>query len=207
MIRAALILAFLTGTAAAEPCCGPVTQAGQHLSQILDGSDVEHLWLAHEHVNWETGLRDRETVNANSRHVATHCSAFVAAIAERLGVYVLHPPEHGLVLLANAQYEWLGTAEAQAQGWRPVGDAHSAQSLANQGKLVVISYASPDPHRPGHIVIVRPSEKTEADLDRDGPDIIQAGMVNYNKWLAASAFVHHPGAWPTMVRYFAHDVT
>lgn len=206
MIRAALILAFLAGTAAAEPCCGPVTPAGQHLSQVLDASDVEHLWLAREHVNWETGVRDRETDAASNGHVATHCSAFVAAMGERLGVYMLRPPEHGLVLLANAQNEWLGTGDAQAQGWRRVADARSAQSLANQGKLVVISYASPDPHRPGHIVIVRPSEKSEADLASEGPDIIQAGVINYSKWAAASAFVHHRGAWPDGIRYFAHDV-
>ena len=206
MIRAALILAFLAGTAAAEPCCGPVTPAGQHLSQVLDASDVEHLWLAREHVNWETGVRDRETDAASNGHVATHCSAFVAAMGERLGVYMLRPPEHGLVLLANAQNEWLGTGDAQAQGWRRVADARSAQSLANQGKLVVISYASPDPHRPGHIVIVRPSEKSEADLASEGPDIIQAGVINYSKWAAASAFVHHRGAWPDGIRYFAHEV-
>lgn len=206
MIRAALILAFLAGTAAAEPCCGPVTPAGQHLSQVLDASDVEHLWLAREHVNWETGVRDRETDAASNGHVATHCSAFVAAMGERLGVYMLRPPEHGLVLLANAQNEWLVTGDAQAQGWRRVADARSAQSLANQGKLVVISYASPDPHRPGHIVIVRPSEKSEADLASEGPDIIQAGVINYSKWAAASAFVHHRGAWPDGIRYFAHDV-
>ena len=206
MIRAALILAFLAGTAAAEPCCGPVTPAGQHLSQVLDASDVEHLWLAREHVNWETGVRDRETDAASNGHVATHCSAFVAAMGERLGVYMLRPPERGLVLLANAQNEWLGTGDAQAQGWRRVADARSAQSLANQGKLVVISYASPDPHRPGHIVIVRPSEKSEADLASEGPDIIQAGVINYSKWAAASAFVHHRGAWPDGIRYFAHKV-
>ena len=206
MIRAALILAFLAGTAAAEPCCGPVTPAGQHLSQVLDASDVEHLWLAREHVNWETGVRDRETDAASNGHVATHCSAFVAAMGERLGVYMLRPPEHGLVLLANAQNEWLVTGDAQAQGWRRVADARSAQSLANQGKLVVISYASPDPHRPGHIVIVRPSEKSEADLASEGPDIIQAGVINYSKWAAASAFVHHRGAWPDGIRYFAHEV-
>ena len=206
LIQAALVFALLTGTAAAEPCCGPVTPAGRHLSQVLDASDVEHLWLARDHVNWETGARDRETDAVSNGHVATHCSAFVAAIGERLGVYVLRPPDHGLVLLANAQNEWLGTGDAQAQGWRRVGDARSAQSLANQGKLVVISYASPDPHRPGHIVIVRPSEKSEADLASEGPDIIQAGVVNYSKWPAASAFVHHRGAWPDGVSYFAHDV-
>ncbi len=207
MIRAILIFAVISATAAAaEPCCGSLTPAGQHLSEVLDASDVEHLWLARDHVNWETGVRDRETEPASTGHVVTHCSAFVAAIGERLGIYVLRPPEHGLVLLANAQNDWLGSHDAQARGWRRVTDARSAQSLANQGKLVLISYASPDPKRSGHIVIVRPSEKPEADLASEGPDIIQAGVVNYSKWAAASAFAHPRGAWPDGVSYFAHDV-
>jgi len=197
---------FITGTAAAEPCCGPVTPVGLHLIQTLDASDVEHAWLARDHIDWETGMRDRETVAPIEGHLVTHCSAFVAAIAKRLGIYVLRPPEHGLVLLANAQSEWLGSSEAQAQGWRRVEGAQSAQSLANQGKLVVISYASPDPHRSGHIVIIRPSEKSEADLVNEGPDIIQAGVVNYSKWVAASAFGRRLRAWPDGVSYFAHDI-
>ncbi|NMP27550.1 hypothetical protein GW590_11835 [Rahnella sp. SAP-1] len=206
MIRAILILAFFSGTALAAPCCGPIMPAGQHLSQVLDASNVEHLWLAREHVNWQTGMRDRPIDTANHRHVATHCSAFIAAIGERLGVYVLRPPQHGPVLLANAQNKWLSSTEGQAQGWRHLVDARSAQSLANEGKLVLISYANPDPHRPGHIVIVRPSEKSLTDLANDGPEIIQAGMTNHNHWQASSAFAYHPGSWPNGVSYFVHDV-
>ena len=37
------------------------------------------------------------------------------------------------------------------------------------------------------------------------PDIIQAGVINYGKRVA-SAFVHHRGAWPDRISYFAHDV-
>ena len=69
----------------------------------------------------------------------THCSAFVAAFAKKLGIYILRPPEHGQVLLANAQNEWLPSAGA-AQGWRAVSNALEAQALANSGVLVVASY-------------------------------------------------------------------
>jgi len=206
MLRAMLALAFLTGAVAAQPCCGPITPAARHLSEILDASNVEGLWLARDHVNWETGVRDRDTDAVSNGRVATHCSAFVAAMGERLGVYVLRPPEHGLALLANAQNEWLGSEEARVRGWRRVTDAQGAQTLANQGKLVVISYASPDPRRPGHIVIVRPADKPDADFARDGPDVIQAGIVNHNKWAAASAFARPAGTWPAAVSFFAHDL-
>ena len=30
--------------------------------------------------------------------IATHCSAFVASVCERLGIYVLRPPEHSQVM-------------------------------------------------------------------------------------------------------------
>jgi hypothetical protein len=174
---------------------------------MLDASDVEHLWLARDHVNWETGQRDRDRDAVRpDGHAATHCSAFAAAMAERLGIYLLHPPDHALTLLANSQTAWLGGPDAQSQGWQWVPDAKSAQSLTNQGKLVVISFANPDPQRPGHIVIIRPSEKTEAELAIEGPDIIQAGATNHNKWTAVSAFAHHRGAWPDRVKIFAHDV-
>ena len=104
------------GAASAPPCCGPVTTAGQKLLQVLDGADVEHLWLAHQHVNWSTGQEDTSVSPTAPGH-ATHCSAFAAAIGERLGVYMLRPPEHGQVLLANAQTAWFGSEAARALGW------------------------------------------------------------------------------------------
>jgi hypothetical protein len=183
-----------------------MTSAGRHLSEVLDQSGVEHLWLAREHVDWETGVRERDARPTGNGHIATHCSAFVAAMGERLGVYILRPPQHGLVLLANAQTQWLDSDEGHAQGWRHVDDARSAQTLANQGKFVVIAYSNPDPKRPGHIVIVRPSQKSEAQLEAEGPDIIQAGLVNYSRWEAAFAFAHHRGAWPDGIRFFVHDL-
>lgn len=58
--------------------------------------------------------------------VATHCSAFVSAVCERLGVYVLRPPEHSQMLLANQQAMWVnGTGEGQ--GWSNVPDPVTAQ--------------------------------------------------------------------------------
>jgi hypothetical protein len=191
--------------AADEPCCGPITAAGAHLAQVLDGMDVENLWLAHQHVNWRTGEPDRdEDYEGPGQH--THCSAFAAAVGLRLGVYMLRPPQHGQELLANAQAEWFDDEEGRAAGWRPIVDMPAAQEFANQGKLVAIVYENPNPHRTGHIVIVRPSLKSAADLAAEGPQVIQAATRNKASHPAALSFKAHPGAWPSEVRIYVHDV-
>jgi hypothetical protein len=197
---------YAAGPAADDaPCCEAVRAAGERLTRALDAMHVESLWLAKQHVDWETGEPDR-SANYEGSARATHCSAFVAAASQRLGVHVLRPPEHGLVLLANAQVRWLASAAALDGGWRAVRGASDAQSLANQGELVVIAYENPNPRRPGHIVIVRPSAKTRDALERGGPDIIQAGVHNHNLWSAREAFRGHPGAWPLGVSYYAHEL-
>ncbi len=130
-----LMLLVSLGTAIAaspaEPsCCGPITDPGRRLLSVLDGMNVESLWLAHQHVNWETGEPDKgEDYTGPGR--STHCSAFAAAVGKRLGVYMLRPPEHGQILLANAQAEWFRSPAARQGGWQPVKDAHDAQLLAN----------------------------------------------------------------------------
>lgn len=188
-----------------NPCCGPITTEGKKILSVLDNSNVEHLWLNHEYVNWETGEQESSGDDlGHGNH--SHCSAFAAAIGERLGVYMLRPPEHSQILLASAQTKWFGSPEGKEAGWRSVGDAMSAQQLANEGFLVVISYESPNPDKPGHIVIVRPSLISLANLQMNGPKITQAGAENILEGSASDAFTNHPGAWPNGVEYFAHNV-
>jgi hypothetical protein len=119
---------------------------------------------------------------------------------------MLRPPDHGQILLANAQAEWFHTQRGREAGWRTVEGAQQAQTLANQGNLVVIVYESPDPHRPGHIAIVRPAERPQRLLDENGPSIIQAGQKNYPRTSAKVGFQAHPDAWPGGVRYYMHAV-
>ena len=95
----------------------------------------------------------------------THCSAFVASVAKRLAIYVLRPPDHSAVLLANAQMGWLGSAAAAGAGWRPLPDPAAAQTRANQGDLVLAAFENPDPDMPGHIAIVRPSDVDATTLE------------------------------------------
>jgi hypothetical protein len=182
--------------------------ARARLIALIDSMHVEQRWLADEHVNWETGEADRGADYVGPGR-STHCSAFAAAVGERLGVYMLRPPQHGQVLLASAQTAWFHGGDGLSQGWRPLDGAdraQQAQARANKGDLVVIAYENPDPHRPGHIVIVRPADKTARALATDGPEIAMAGTNNYSDDIAARAFVSHRGAWPDGVRYYRHAV-
>lgn len=186
-------------------CCGAISAAGQKLLSVLDATNVEALWLAHEHVNWETGEPDKDA-DYEGPGKATHCSAFAAAVGKRVGVYLLRPPEHGQILLANAQAAWFHSAGGEQGGWREAKTAKDAQTLANAGNLVTIVYENPDPHKPGHIAIVRPAARSERLLEENGPEITQAGEKNYVKTSTKVGFEHHPGAWPDGVRYYAHAI-
>ncbi|MEJ0017254.1 MAG: hypothetical protein WDN25_11935 [Acetobacteraceae bacterium] len=203
-----LMIGLVVSAAHAEPCCGPVTPQGERLAQFLDGSDVMQRWQSGWHVDWRTGAADRTT--PGGPQAKTHCSAFVAAMAERLGIYVLRPPEHPQNLLANAQMRWLRDHGTE-HGWRSLPAAADAQAAANRGQLVLEAFENPDPHRPGHIAIVRPSGKTRAELDRDGPQETQAGERNALRTTTQDGFRHHKGAWTPGgsggLRYYAHAVT
>jgi hypothetical protein len=187
------------------PCCGPIAHAGARLARVLDSMHVASRWLAHEHVNWETGQPDKGA-GYKGPGQATHCSAFAAAAGKRLGVYLLRPPEHSQILLASAQAAWLASEQGQQAGWSGVYTAQHAQSLANQGQFVVIVFQSPDPHKPGHIAIIRPSTKSAEALAQAGPQLIQAGTQNFQSIDARAAFQWHHGAWPDGVRYYVHAV-
>jgi hypothetical protein len=62
-------------------------------------------------------------------------------------------------LLANAHAKWLAGSQAREDGWQELSNAARAQAEANQGNLVLVVYANPDSGEPGHVAIVRPSEK------------------------------------------------
>ena len=126
----------------------------------------------------------------------THCSTYVAAVALYLDIYVLRPPHHGQVRLANAQVSWLGGfgnesgPTASESGWRPLGKSggrgvlDNAVAAANVGKLVIAGYFQPpidEPNgqaiqRAGHVVIVRPQEDFPSD---EGPQVVSAEVKNY----------------------------
>lgn len=192
-------LAFLAGAANAAD----ITPQGRQLVATLDGLHVTALWPAGVHVDWRSGVPDGRVVKTPGKH--THCSAFVAAAAERLGVHILRPPEHSPVLLANAQYDWLA-GPGQAEGWRAVADAEAAQAAANAGDLVVAVIRNVD-GKPGHIAIVLPGDRDAATLAARGPDVMQAGAENYDRIDLMTGFKGHRRALRAGgLRYWAHAV-
>jgi hypothetical protein len=193
-------LAFVSAAAADDA----VTPQAQQVFQVLDAMGVETKWIAGQHIYWESGLPTGVPETSSGKH--THCSAFVAAAAKKLGVYILRPPEHGQKLLANAQNEWLA-AEGPTHGWHKLADAREAQADANRGLLVVASYRNHHDDRPGHIAIVRPGTKTPAQIAAEGPDVIQAGAVNATSISIKAGFAGHPAAWrDNEIAYYAHEV-
>jgi hypothetical protein len=153
-----------------------ITEQGQKLIKLLDSMHVEQLWLPHQKVYWRTGRPRGEPVDDGKPH--SHCSAFVAATAEKLGVYILRPPEHSTIMLAKAQADWL-SREGIDNGWQAIGTPEEARQSANSGMLVVVVYKERDRRRSGHIAIVRPKVKTLKLIQEEGPQITQAGLENY----------------------------
>jgi len=200
-LAAALLAGPALGFAADTTAVSP---KGLWLARQLDSMGVESKWIAGAHIDWETGLPDGRPERMPGKH--THCSAFVAAAAKKLGVYILRPPEHGQVLLANAQNEWLAE-DGAAEGWRPVGSALEAQALANSGVLVVASYLSHREDKPGHIAIVRPAAVAPEEIAAVGPTLIQAAVVNSASISAKEGFAGHVHAWrDNEIDYYAHDI-
>jgi hypothetical protein len=181
-----------------------VTPQARWIAHQLDSMGVETKWIAGAHVDWETGLPDGVAEKLPGRH--THCSGFVAAAAEKLGVYILRPPEHGQELLANAQNEWLAI-EGRAEGWRPLDGPVDAQNAANRGLLVVASYHNHNSDKPGHIAIVRPGDKSVEKLLAEGPDVIEASTINESSISVKAGFAGHVYAWGNdEIDYYAHAV-
>jgi hypothetical protein len=183
----------------------PITSAGDRLSDFLTGMHVESHWIAGQAIYWFTGDFDP---NPNARQQATHCSTFAASVCARLGVYIPRPPKHRQTLLSNVQYHWLAGKGGADYGWRRLPGGREAQAAADKGALVVASVDDPNPKKPGHIAVVRPSDKSDADIVRDGPDIIQAGTHNWNRTVARKGFAgHKPAFRDGLIAYYEHDIS
>jgi hypothetical protein len=198
----AILLIGCTDTASEEI---EASMPARMLDAFLDRMDVTRHWLAGHNIFWETGDSDGTPVGPVGHH--THCSAFVAATCERLGISILRPPEHPQLLLADAQFDWLGSNAGEAAGWRPVKSPPEAQDQANAGHIVVAIWKNPDPEIAGHVAMVRPARKSADLLATEGVDIIQAGLTNYDRTNLRKGFKNHPGAWDDgELRYFMHPV-
>jgi hypothetical protein len=180
-----------------------VTPDGRHLAEVLDSMHVEQHWISGAIVDWRTGDPTGQPLKPGDSGKHTHCSQFAAAACEKLGIYILRPPKHGSVLLANAQYDWL-SKEGKEKGWSPVADGNAAQDLANHGHVVVAVYQNHDPKKSGHIAIIRPGAKTPEQIAAEGPDVIQAGGNNFNTTNLKRGFSFHPQAFPKEILFYSH---
>jgi hypothetical protein len=133
---------------------------------------------------------------------ASHCSAFAAAVADVLGVYLLRPPDASDLNLANNQADWLRTN--QSAGWYAIPLSADAQHIANIGALVVASYK--ETNTSGHIAVLRPSTKSDAEILTHGPQECQSGIYNYNDTDVKTGFRQHEGALEGIL-YYGHAVT
>ena len=176
----------------------------EELWKRLEAMEVDKLWLPGAIVDWKTGQPTGQPIkDAKSKH--THCSQFVAAVADRLAVPLLRPPEHGVVGLANAQCDWLASDAARKTGWVALKDGAAAQAAANDGRLVLASLKNPEATRPGHIAIVRPGTKDAELLAKEGPDVMQAGGTNALRTTLRQGFGNHKKEYD-QIAFYAHVV-
>jgi len=176
-----------------------ITTNAQKLSKLLDSVHLDRLWLKGYNVDWLSGA-------STSKGGATHCSAFAASFAAKLGIYFLRPPQHSQTLLANAQCVWLAADTAKNLGWTKVATALEAQNLANKGVLVMVGYKNPVASSSGHMAVIRPCIKTLTLLAQEGPQETQSGDINSTSIAVKNGFSSHPLAWPNGVIYYQHAV-
>jgi hypothetical protein len=199
--------------AAAGPAPAYTPAGGPRLAEFLDGLPVTTRWIHNHRVVWQTGQQSAPESQGTTEE--THCSAFIAAVALMLDIYILRAPHHGQKDLANAQADWLaGEATfsgptAKGSGWISLGLSGDAGALkaavdaANLGRLVVGFYrAAPgsmsDDH--GHACIVRP--QSAAAVGDDGPCVISVADDNRPDTPMKTAFHAHPEAWPDRIKLY-----
>jgi hypothetical protein len=176
-----------------------VSGKGKALEHFYLGMNVENLWMAGSHVDWETGVADKPDARAGNH---THCSAFNAAGCERLGIYILRPPQHGQLLLANAQYDWLQSAEGHNNGWASLQSNNrtslymQVQQMANDGNVIVAVIKNPDQSKPGHAALIMPKAIEVGKIQESGPMVIMAGKHNFNYISLKNGFKSHLTNWP-----------
>ena len=72
---------------------------------------------------------------------------------------------------------------------------------------MVATYKNHHDDKPGHIAVLRPSDKEVASIREEGPQITQAGGTNYRSVALKVGFAGHPAAWNRQeVRFYAHAV-
>jgi hypothetical protein len=198
-----------------DPTKSYTPAGGPRLTEFLDALPVTTRWIHNHRVVWQTGQQNAP--EGSGLTPETHCSAFIAAVALMLDIYILRPPHHHQKDLANAQADWFagtgtfGGPTASDSHWVALGSSgdagvlEAAAEAAKLGKLVVAIYKAPqvagsDGH--GHAVIVRPPNG--AATGADGPHVMSVADVNRCDTTMKTAFHAHPEAWPNRIALYAH---
>ena len=196
-MKTAFALALLAVSAVGVARADTITAKGMQLIRILNSMDVDHKWQPFYRVDWQTGL---PLADQPGRYRGTHCAGFVDAVAQKLGVPINSPSDPQVNPSANQQAEWLAGAGA-AQGWHRLDGPVAAQFAANHGEFVIA--ALDDSPRIGHSAIVRPANRSQADIQAGGPEETQAGGVNKRDTNAADGFSRHSNPLGR-IEYFGH---
>jgi hypothetical protein len=191
-----LVAAVALASAAHGEPIGSVTPQAKRMVRLLDSMGVSGKWQARLHIDWLTGLPAGEQ---SPEYRGTHCSGFIDAVAARLGVDSGAPQDRLTNPSANRQEEFLRSGGG---GWRSVPDGVAAQAAANRGEFVVaVLHDAPV----GHAAVVRPTNKPEALVLTEGPQVTQAGGHNYTSAPAAVGFGFQASGLAG-VEYYAHPV-
>lgn len=156
------------------------TNKQRKLIELLDTYDLDNKWLPGYNVDCETG----DYMPPKSTWVKTsHCSCLVYRICNDMNVKMIGTKEgFNQKGLATNQLKWLSSEDARKNGWKKIEGSVpnvyvTANNEAKNGNLVVAGVED-DENMFGHISIVRPSNRTDYLIKRDGPDTIASSKIN-----------------------------
>ena len=140
-----------------------------------------HLWDSSKRVSFPNGVPSDDI----SLPLGDHSGVFVASLLEKLGAYILRPPESTQSLLIEAQNKWLHEQSNIGYNYVYLGSNYisslSSQNLANQGYIVIASSQN-------HIAIVYPTNTTDESIQLNGAYVTGIGLQNTISTTCVNAF-------------------
>uniref|UniRef100_A0A6C0BUL7 Uncharacterized protein n=1 Tax=viral metagenome TaxID=1070528 RepID=A0A6C0BUL7_9ZZZZ len=158
------------------------TDKQRKLFNVLESYDLNTKWLPGYNVDCESG----DIMPPKSTWVKTsHCSCFTYRFCNDMNVKMIGTREgFNQKGLATNQLKWLKTDEAKQNGWERIHESIpqayvTANNEASKGNVVLVGVEDDDKLF-GHVSIVRPSNRSNYLIMRDGPDTIASSKINSN---------------------------
>jgi len=181
------------------------------LVTYLDSFDLHNKWLPGYNVKCLSGevLPDKSTTVKTS-----HCSCFVYAVCKNANIKMIGTPEYKQYNLSTNQIKWLESEKGKEAGWVEIKEDkienkyRQAHKMANQGKLVIVGMKATSKTY-GHIAIVRPSDKIDYFLVREGPQLITSSHINsYSVSLKEDFMLHNKEIkeLENNLQFFVHEL-